>query len=132
MKIVDVGVISDKSGVPTSTLRYYEKVGLIQSIARKGLRRQYREEVLSQLALIALGKAAGFSLFEIKGMFDKNGVPILARPKLKGRADSLDIQIHKLIVLRDTLRHVAECKAASHMECPKFQKLLRLTRRIAS
>lgn len=86
MNLVDIGALSKTSGVPTSTLRYYEEVGLIQSIARSGLRRQYSEDTLVQLALIALGKAAGFSLEEIGGMFDKERRPELPRPTLLLRA----------------------------------------------
>lgn len=54
MKLVDIGVLSKTSGVPTSTLRYYEELGLLQSVGRNGLRRQYSEDALLQLALISL------------------------------------------------------------------------------
>lgn len=126
MNLVDIGALSKTSGVPTSTLRYYEEVGLIQSIARSGLRRQYSEDTLVQLALIALGKAAGFSLEEIGGMFDKERRPELPRPTLLLRADALDEQIRRMTTLSKLLRHVAECPAPSHMACPRFRKLLRV------
>jgi hypothetical protein len=41
MKPLDIGVLSKRSGVPPSTLRYYEEIGLIQSAGRHGLRRQF-------------------------------------------------------------------------------------------
>lgn len=126
MKLVDIGALSKAAGVPTSTLRYYEAFGLIQSVARNGLRRQYREDTLVQLALISLGKAAGFSLEEISGMFDKNRNPDLPRPTLLQRADELDSQIRRLTTLSSLLRHVAECPAPTHMACPRFRKLLRV------
>ena len=126
MNLIDIGALSERSGVPPSTLRYYEEVGLIQSLARHGLRRQYGPETSAQLALIALGKAAGFSLEEIKGMFGKDGVPDLPRAALFERADQLELQIRKLTTLRDALRHVAECPAQSHMDCPKFRRLVRV------
>ena len=124
MDLLDIGVLSERSGVPASTLRYYDEVGLIESLGRRGLRRQFGPEALIQLALISLGKTAGFSLAEIKGMFGKDGSPDLPRPALHARADKLDLQIRKLATLRDALRHVAECPAATHMECPKFRRLL--------
>ncbi|MDF0729393.1 helix-turn-helix domain-containing protein [Pseudomonas entomophila] len=129
MPLIDIGELSRLSGVPPSALRYYEAVGLIRSRGRHGLRRQYGEETPTQLALIALGKAAGFSLEEIKGMFGEHGAPDLPRPTLLARADALDQQIARLAALRDTLRHVAECPAPSHMQCPKFKKLLRQAQR---
>jgi DNA-binding transcriptional MerR regulator len=127
MNLIDIGLLSKASGVATSTLRYYEEVGLIQSIARNGLRRQYSEDTLVQLALISLGKSAGFSLEEIGGMFDKDRKPNLPRPTLSERADELDRQIRRLKTLSSLLRHVAECPAPSHLECSRFQKLLRAT-----
>lgn len=126
MNLVDIGVLSKTSGVPTSTLRYYEEVGLIKSVGRNGLRRQYSEDTLVQLALISLGKTAGFSLEEINGMFDKDRKPNLPRPTLHQRADDLDLQIRKMTTLSNALRHVAECPAPSHMSCPRFRKLLRV------
>lgn len=126
MNLLDIGVLAERSGLPASTLRYYEEIGLIESVARHGLRRQFDRRALTQLALIALGKTAGFSLDEIKGMFGKDGSPDLPRTALHQRADRLDLQIRELTTLRNALRHVADCPATSHMECPKFRKLLRL------
>ncbi|XLY89811.1 helix-turn-helix domain-containing protein [Ectopseudomonas mendocina] len=126
MKLVDIGVLSKTSGVPTSTLRYYEQVGLIRPVCRNGLRRQYSEETIVQLALIGLGKAAGFSLEDIGGMFDEKRNPDLARPTLLQRADELDRQVLRMSTMSRLLRHVAECPAPSHMECPRFRKLLRV------
>lgn len=126
MKLLDIGVLSERTGVPASALRYYEEVGLIAPVLRRGLRRQYAPETVTQLSLIALGKAAGFSLDEIKGMFNGNSAPELPRTELQQRADAIDRQIRGLATLRDALRHVAECPAENHMACPKFQQLLRL------
>lgn len=126
MGLIDIGVLSKTSGVPTSTLRYYEEIGLIRSSARNGLRRQYHADTIDQLALISLGKRAGFSLEEIGGMFDKDRKPDLSRPTLHQRADELDRQIRRMKALSNLLRHVAECPAPSHLECAKFRKLLRL------
>ena len=90
MKIFDIGVLAERSGVPPSTLRYYEEVGLIESIGRRGLRRQFGSEALTQLALISLGQVAGFSLDEIKGMFGKDGVPDVPRAAIHARAEALE------------------------------------------
>lgn len=127
MKLLDIGELARKAGVSAATLRYYEEIGLIQSVARHGLRRQFEPRALMQLSLIALGKTAGFSLEEMRGMFGPDGSPQLSRTTLHGKAEELDAQIRKLTTLRNALRHVAECKAQSHMDCPKFQRLLRVS-----
>lgn len=132
MKLLDIGVLSEKSGVSPATLRYYEEIGLIQSVGRHGLRRQFDAQAVTQLALISLGKMAGFSLDDIKGMFAKDGTPQLPRAELHLRADSLDEQIRGLTRLRDALRHVADCPAESHMDCPKFKRLMDFAARTAA
>lgn len=126
MKFLDIGEVAEESGVKPSALRYYEKVGLIASTQRHGLRRQFPHQVLLQLKLIAMGKAAGFSLDQIAGMFGINGAPDLPRGELHQKADEIDQQIQKLTSLRDTLRHVADYPAPSHMECPTFKRLVEM------
>ncbi|MFN7025204.1 MAG: helix-turn-helix domain-containing protein [Pseudorhizobium sp.] len=125
-KMLDIGLLSEKTGVPPSTLRYYDEMGLIESLGRRGLRRQFGPEALTQIALIQLGKSAGFSLEELKGMIGKDGIPNIPRSAFHARADALEIQIKKLVTLAKALRHVAECKAESHMQCPKFRRLLKV------
>ncbi|MBT0571054.1 helix-turn-helix domain-containing protein [Curvibacter sp. CHRR-16] len=124
MKFLDIGEVTAKSAVKPSALRYYEEIGLISSSARNGLRRQFPPEVLLQLKLIAMGKSAGFSLEEIAGMFGSNGLPDLPRVVLHQKADAIDRQIKELTALRDTLRHVADCPAPSHLECATFRRLV--------
>lgn len=124
MKFLDIGDVAAESGVKPSALRYYEEAGLISSVSRHGLRRQFPPEVLLQLKLIAMGKSAGFSLDEIAGMFGSNGQPNLPRDRLHAKADEIDQKIRELTALSDTLRHVAECSAPSHMQCPTFRRLV--------
>lgn len=126
MKFLDIGEVAAKTGIRPSALRYYEDVGLISPVSRHGLRRQFPPEVLLQLRLITMGKSAGFSLEEIAGMFGRTGLPDLPRAVLHQRADDIDRQIHELTTLRDTLRHVADCPAPTHMECPTFRRLVEL------
>lgn len=124
MKFLDIGEVAEKSGNTPSALRYYEEAGLISSVSRHGLRRQFAPEVLLQLKLIAMGKSAGFSLGQIAGMFGRNGMPDLPRATLHAKAEEIDRKIRELTALRDTLRHVADCPASSHMECPTFRRLV--------
>lgn len=127
MKFLDIGEVAARTGIKPSTLRYYEEAGLIASVSRHGLRRQFPPEVLLQLKLIAMGKSAGFSLEEIAGMFGRNGLPDLPRDLLRRKAERIDQQIAELTALRVTLRHIADCSAPSHMECPTFRRLIHRT-----
>ena len=122
---MDIAEVAKRSGVPASTLRFYEQKGLIASIGRRGLRRVFAAGVLERLSLIALGRSAGFSLDEIAHMFAPDGRPQIDRRALVAKADDVDRTIRKLCAMRDGLRHAAVCPAPSHLECPTFQRLLR-------
>ncbi|MCZ0864776.1 helix-turn-helix domain-containing protein [Dasania sp. GY-19] len=122
---MDISELAKRSGLPAATLRFYEDKGLIHSIGRNGLRRVFSSKVLEQLALIALGHNAGFSLSEIADMLTANG-PDIDRQQLSRKADELDLQIKQLGAMRNGLRHAAACPAPQHLDCPKFQQLLRV------
>ncbi|WP_269792259.1 helix-turn-helix domain-containing protein [Stenotrophomonas sp. Iso1] len=124
MQELDIGQVSRQSGLPASTLRYYEERGLICPVGRNGLRRVYDADVMQRLALIALGRATGFSLDEIAGMFDEQGRFAVDRPQLLRKANDLDRHIQRLQALRDGLRHAARCKQTDHLQCPVFRRLL--------
>lgn len=122
---MDIAEVAKVSGLPASTLRFYEEKGLIQSNGRNGLRRLFGAKVIERLALISLGRGAGFSLDEIGKMFTPEG-PDINRLMLLAKADELDEKINELTAMRDGLRHAAACKAPNHFECPKFLRLLHI------
>lgn len=122
---LDISEVAQRTGLPASTLRFYEEKGLIASIGRRGLRRLFHPDVLQRLALIALGRSAGFSLDEIALMFSPDGRPKVDRQMLLAKADELDRTIRELSAVRDGLRHTAACRAPSHMECPTFRRIVR-------
>lgn len=122
--MLDIGEVARRSGHAPSTLRYYEQKGLIQSNGRNGLRRTFSDTVLDRLALISLGRAAGFSLDEIGEVFHGTRGVRINRKKLLAKAAEIDAHVERLIKIRDGLRHTAACPERSHMACPNFRRTL--------
>lgn len=123
---MDIAEVARRSGVAASTLRYYERRGLIAPLAREEAgRRRYPPGVINQLALIALGQAAGLSLDEIRTMVLPNGEASVDRGLLASKADEIDAQVLRLRAVSRGLRHAAACPAPSHAQCPTFQRLLK-------
>lgn len=122
---MDIAEVARRSGMQASALRYYESKGLIRALARDSGRRRFAPQVLDQLALIALGQAAGFTLDEIGAMFAPDGSACIDRALLTAKADELDRTIRRLKAMSDGLRHAAVCPAPSHAQCPSFQRLLK-------
>ena len=126
---MDISDVARQSGVAASALRYYERKGLIRSLEAAGSRRKFSPAVLDQLALIALGQAAGFRLEEIRAMFGADGQPRIGRTQLAAKADEIDRTIRRLKAMSEGLRHAAVCPAPSHGECPTFQRLVKAAAR---
>jgi DNA-binding transcriptional MerR regulator len=122
---MDIADVAKRSGLPASTLRYYEEKGLITSIGRQGLRRRFSPLVLDQLALISLGQAAGFTLNEIARMFGEEGQLSIDRQLLSNKAVEIDATIKRLKAMSKGLKHAAVCPAPRHMECPSFRRLIK-------
>ncbi|MEZ5292000.1 MAG: helix-turn-helix domain-containing protein [Vicinamibacterales bacterium] len=123
--MLDIGEVARQTGLTVSALRFYEAKGLIASAGRRGLRRLFDPGVIERLALVSLGRSAGFSLDEIAAMLTADGRPRIDRGRLLDKAAGLDATIRRLSAVRDGLRHAAACTAPSHMACPTFRRLLR-------
>lgn len=121
---MDIADVAKRTGVPASTLRYYAKKGLLESLAGPGQRRQFAADVADRLALIALGQAAGFSLDEVGAMLVDLRVD---REKLVEKADEIDAQVRRLQAMSKGLRHAAACPEQDHLACPTFQRLMKVS-----
>ena len=124
MELLDIAQVARRSGVPASTLRFYEEKGLIESVGRRGQRRLFEPAVVERLALILLGQAAGFSLAEIAETFLAEGPARIDRERLAAKADELERRTRRLAAIAESLRHAATCPAPSHFQCPSFRRLL--------
>ena len=124
--IIDISQVTKQSGLPTSTLRFYEKKCLIRSVGRHGIRRVFSKDILECMSLIALRRVAGFSLDEIAGILGSEKTLDVDRYLLLNKASELDETIQKLSAMRVGLQHAATCTAPSHLECPRFRRLMNL------
>ena len=123
---MDISQVAKQSGIPASTLRFYEKKCLIRSVGRQGIRRVFSEDVLELMSLIALGRVAGFSLDEITGILGSEKTLDVDRDLLLNKASELHEMIQKLVAIRDGLQHTAIYTAPSHLEYPRFRRLMNL------
>ncbi len=125
--MIDISEVAKRSGLPASTLRFYEEKGLIASVGRRSQRRLFAPpDVFDKLALITLGRAAGFSLDEIATMLTPGGPLQLNRTALTARAAEIDSTISTLTAISTALKHAAACPAPDHLECPTFRGYLDL------
>ena len=115
---MDIAEVARRAGVPASTLRYYEEKRLIRSVGRSGLRRVFDRGVLERLALISLGRAAGFSLEEIAVLFadDEPGRPA-SRALAQAKLAEIDSQMALLARAREVVEWGMACTCPSIDAC---------------
>src|SRR5215207_10035308 len=123
--LVPIGQLARRTGMATSALRYYERIGLLPQAERLGQRRQYPPDCLERVALIRLYQNAGFTLAEIG--------PLLAATS-RGRPDwnhlaeqkvaELDARIADAQRAKTLIEHGLACKHRDLLACPSFRAAL--------
>ncbi len=118
--LLDIGEVRARTGLAASTLHYYERQGLIYSVERVGLRRQYELDTVDRLAVIVLCQRAGFRLEQIAELLATGGEPAwkdLARAKLA----EIRGQIRSLRAMERGLTHALECPSDNVLRCEHFR-----------
>lgn len=101
-----IGELADATGVSASSIRFYEKHGLIPKPARQeNGYRDYSDTMVSRLRTIAMSKSLGFSLSEIRRFLPDDPQTTIARPDVIGNLEKKLIDVdQKLRDLRE-IRH---------------------------
>ena len=104
-----IGDLGARAGVPTSTIRYYDRIGLLPADDRRSGQRRYGDASLRRLVFIGMLQDAGLSLDEIAGVL---GAESIAEWKAIGRArlEVLNAEIERLQHARDFLRGALNCR----------------------
>jgi MerR family redox-sensitive transcriptional activator SoxR len=117
-----IGELSQRSGVATSALHFYERNGLIQSQRTAGNQRRYRRDVLRRVAFIRVSQRVGVPLKDIRAALDS--LPDGRTPTRKDWArlsqrwrDELDARIRQLEHLRHDLDGCIGCGCLSLASC---------------
>ncbi len=115
--------------MPTSTIRYYERRGLLEAPEREGGRRRYGAEAADVLALIAAAKEAGFSLDEVDqllhGFEPKTPPSERWRRMAKAKLEDLDRRMAELEQMRALLRRGVDCGCLRVADCDLLRERLR-------
>lgn len=119
--LMTIGELARRSGTPATTLRYYEREGLLPRAERVGGQRRYSAEIELQLAAINLAKAAGFTLSEVKrfaGGFS-SGTPVSARWRqmAASKLEELDLRAAEIDAMRGVLQRGLDCDCLDLADC---------------
>jgi DNA-binding transcriptional MerR regulator len=119
-----IGELSAKTGVPASTLRYWERVKILSKPVRVSGQRRYQPEAVNLVAVLLLAKACGFSLGEMRRLM--NGfrpdapAPERWRTAIREHQKVLELQIAQLNAMQKLLRRVERCHCVDLIECGRI------------
>lgn len=108
-ELLTIGEVAKQAHVSTSTIRFYERRGLLEPDARQSGRRRYRTETLRRLVFIGMLQDAGLALDDIDGIL--NVATVAEWKAIAGhRLQILDEQISKLQHARELLALALMCR----------------------
>lgn len=116
-----IGEVARRAGVPASSIRYYERLGLLPRPERSHGQRRYDEDVLGKLGFIGVAKSAGFKLREIKELID--GAADLGeqmRSLSSRKLDEVEELLKSARAMKVWLEAVKECGCATPADCALF------------
>ena len=119
-----IGELSDKSGAATSTLRYWERIGVLPKTMRVSGQRRYQADAVNLVAVLRLAKACGFSLPEMRrllnGFRPKTPASERWRTSIREHQEVLERQISQLNAMQQLLYQVEQCQCADLSECGRI------------
>jgi DNA-binding transcriptional MerR regulator len=119
-----IGQVARRTGLAPSTLRYYEKQGLLAPPARDAGRRRYDPRVLGRIGIILIAREAGFSLAQIRAFLQDPGAE--ATPAVRWRrlaqqkTRELDELSRRVERNRKVLATSFRCACRSLAECEQL------------
>jgi len=121
---MNIGELARESGLPASTIRYWEKIGVLPKAARIGGQRRYAADAAHRLAVLQLAQSCGFRLDEMRHLLHGFGPSVkpphrwqeLARKKQQ----ELDDQIARLKAMRRLVDRVLQCDCFELAECGRI------------
>ena len=116
-----IGDLASKSGVPASTIRYWERIGILPAAARTSGQRRYSQEDIHRLAVLTLARASGFRLDEmlhlIHGFSSKTPASQRWQLLASKKKTELNMQIAQLKAMRRIVDRLSDCKCVELSNC---------------
>jgi DNA-binding transcriptional MerR regulator len=122
-RLLSIGELAERTGVPTTALRYYDELGLVTPTARESGRRRYAASAVAEVGVIRFLREVGFTLAEVSSF--------LAVDKPRSRREIIDRKLAEVVeqqrqleVAREVLEHGRHCPADDPMRCSRFWSII--------
>jgi MerR family transcriptional regulator, redox-sensitive transcriptional activator SoxR len=118
---LSIGEVARRTGLRASALRYYEESGLLPSPTRVKGRRVYDVQVIRRIDGLRFAQEAGFTLKEIKVLFQGSGAKstLSARWQSMARKKLLELDLleARVVRMRQALEMGLKCGCVRIEDC---------------
>jgi MerR family transcriptional regulator, copper efflux regulator len=118
-----IGELAARFGLATHVLRHWEDMGLLFPERRTAERRVYGPAHITRVAEILIGKDAGFSLEQLRELFDAPDRD-RRREMLLARLAQVRQRIARLTLTLTLLEHASRCRHPDYQSCPDLQAMV--------
>lgn len=116
-----IGAAARHAGVAASTLRYWEREGLLDTPRRVGGKRRYDRRILRQIEMIVLSKRAGFTLSEtrvvLSGFSARKPPPEIWRELASSKLPEIERTLIEAKAMKAILEEGLRCECLDLEEC---------------
>lgn len=121
MRLLAIGEVSRRSGIPASTIRYYEEIGLLPPRQLVNGKRRYDTSIFDKLNLIRLAQQIGFTNAEIQILLHQ--FPTDTPPSERWQAlasqkmAELDERMRQILTMKALLTTTMDCRCVTLEDC---------------
>jgi MerR family transcriptional regulator, redox-sensitive transcriptional activator SoxR len=119
-----IGELASKTGVPASTIRYWERIKVLPVPARVNGQRRYPNDSIHGLAVLRLAQACGFRLEEMRhllyGFVSGTKPPRRWQELAEKKQQQIDSRIAQLKTMRRVVDRVSHCQCAELADCGRM------------
>ncbi len=128
MQGLTIGEVARRAGVQASAIRYYESAGILPQPQRVNGQRRYDPDVLHLLRAIAVAKDAGFTVADMRQLFqfgENREAPSVVWERLaRSKLEEVDAIIQRAQTMRQLLEEGLRCGCLGIEECVLFGRAL--------
>lgn len=120
-ELIAIGELARRTGVTTSTLRYYDELGLVRPTRRVSGHRRYALDAIAAVGVVKVLQNVGFTLAETKHFIASRKRPLVAwRAVAVRKSEELRHRIAKDGAAREAIEHSLVCPKDDLFDCPNF------------
>ena len=120
---MNIGEVSEASGLPAKTIRYYEEIGLVTPLRSNNGYRSFRDADLHKLSFLGRARSLGFSIEDCRNLLalyeNRDRASADVKAIARQHLTRIEAKLGELRQMHDTLSHlISACAGDDRPDCP--------------